>query len=398
MKIVQIGGFLYGAQKTIEEGIHKHLCELGHQSYIFFEYGNANDIFEKCYETKIENIVTRGLRKVFGKDARFARIQTKRLIKKIKRINPDIIHLHVIHDGCVDYVYLFKYLIKYKWPVVYTMHDLWAITGGCYHYTQSQCVGYLNSCVNCQLSEKKLDCKRIGVAKAYYDKRRYLLQLKKYATVCVSQWVQEEVQKSFLAEKPFCVIHNGINRIDIEAIKKYKSPERKKKYRLISVANTWDETKGISNLFDLADKLNEYCEILLIGDIGEEYIKKCPTNILLYGYCNDKNHLLRLIQDADLNISLSLEETFGMTFVEAAIVGTKSIGFNCTAINEILSLTKGITVNEISVDAMANAILNTLLHGENKLSDDDIVRVTEYFDIRRMAQEYNLVYETVLKE
>ena len=56
---------------------------------------------------------------------------TKRLIKKIKDYNPDIIHLHNIHGYYVNVEMLLSFLKEYGKPVVWTLHDCWAFTGYC---------------------------------------------------------------------------------------------------------------------------------------------------------------------------------------------------------------------------------------------------------------------------
>lgn len=56
---------------------------------------------------------------------------TKKLLKDIDRIQPDVIHLHNIHDHYLNYPALFRYLVQNNIPVVWTQHDLWATTGHC---------------------------------------------------------------------------------------------------------------------------------------------------------------------------------------------------------------------------------------------------------------------------
>ena len=143
MRVVQIGGFHIGAQRTIEESIHQYLQQQGDEGYIGYAYGESLEPGTWCYTNSVESILTRGMRKIIRKKESFALLQTIRLIMKLRKLKPDIIHLHVIHDGYIDYVKLFKFIIHEHIPVVYTMHDLWAITGGCYHYTHLHCGMYL---------------------------------------------------------------------------------------------------------------------------------------------------------------------------------------------------------------------------------------------------------------
>lgn len=57
-------------------------------------------------------------------------IETKLFIRKIKKIAPDIIHLHNIHQNFLNLPLLFSFLKKAGIPVIWTLHDCWAVTGG----------------------------------------------------------------------------------------------------------------------------------------------------------------------------------------------------------------------------------------------------------------------------
>ena len=74
----------------------------------------------------------------------------------ISQLNPDIINLHWIGSGFSR----LESLRKLNRPIVWTMHDMWAFTGGC-HYTEG-CDRYLKSCGKCpQLgSQKNADLSR----------------------------------------------------------------------------------------------------------------------------------------------------------------------------------------------------------------------------------------------
>ena len=49
---------------------------------------------------------------------------------KIKSVAPDIINLHWIRGG----YFPIEAIAKFNKPVVWTLHDMWAFTGGC-HYS-----------------------------------------------------------------------------------------------------------------------------------------------------------------------------------------------------------------------------------------------------------------------
>lgn len=75
---------------------------------------------------------------------------------QVKQLNPDVINLHWIAKGFLQ----IETIAKFKKPIVWTLHDMWAFTGGC-HYDQG-CDRYMVSCGSCpQLhSDKDWDLSR----------------------------------------------------------------------------------------------------------------------------------------------------------------------------------------------------------------------------------------------
>ena len=398
MRVVQIGGFHIGAQRTIEESIHQYLQQQGDEGYIGYAYGESLEPGTWCYTNSVESILTRGMRKIIRKKESFALLQTIRLIMKLRKLKPDIIHLHVIHDGYIDYVKLFKFIIHEHIPVVYTMHDLWAITGGCYHYTHLHCDGFTVGCKYCPAKSEQLDCARSLVPKSYDLKKKMLSQISMYASVAVSKWVSEELHKSYLVRKPIFVVYNCIDQPDLKKIRNYPSLPRNRKYRLIGIANNWNLSKGIDKMYEIAKSLGFDYEILLVGNIDDYTKSEAPGNISFFGYCQSKDQMFSLLCEADLYVCTSLEETFGMTIVEAACVGTRSIGFDSTAVKEILRLTDGFCVTDLSTATMCNEIKIIIEKAENKLLAEKVEKIKALFSVEKMSQEYYQIYKSVINQ
>ncbi|MCI8387077.1 MAG: glycosyltransferase [Acutalibacter sp.] len=393
MKIVQIGGTFVAAQKEIEEAIHKYIVCKGEDSYILYSIGQSDDPHIIKCETKVESFFRRGLNKIFGKKTFHAVLQTLHVIHFLKKIKPDIIHLHILHNGYYHYPFLLKYAIKNKIPVVYTMHDFWAITGGCYYFTTNGCNKYKDGCMACLEDPKLLDCSRRLTEKHYKQKKELLSKIDPLAVVAVSEWVNTELDNSFLSKCYRKVIWNSIKTPQYEHQKVFDT--NMSKFKILGVATWWSERKGIHRFFELAEKLGGDFEIILVGDVNKAYLEMAPKNITFMGLINNKSLLYSLYAECDLNISLSYEETFGMTFIESAMVGTRSIGFNSTAVPQVLKKVHGIVAD--SLDEIVKTVRYLDQNREKcKLSVKEISEITSFFSNERMSSEYYELYKSIL--
>ncbi len=72
---------------------------------------------------------------------------TREFVEQIKKIKPDIIHLHNIHGYYINIEILFRYLKAANIPVVWTLHDCWPMTGHCTHFTFVGCDKWKTQCI-----------------------------------------------------------------------------------------------------------------------------------------------------------------------------------------------------------------------------------------------------------
>lgn len=130
----------WGSTGRIAEEIGEIAIKKGWKSYIAFGR-NAN----KSSSTLISigtrfGIILHVLKsRLFDRHGLGSTKATKDLVKKIKEIKPDIIHLHNIHGYYLNYYILFEYLSNCNIPVVWTLHDCWAFTGHCSHFDIIKC-------------------------------------------------------------------------------------------------------------------------------------------------------------------------------------------------------------------------------------------------------------------
>ena len=126
------------------------------------------------------------------------------LARRVRAIAPDVIHLHWVNGGFLR----IEQLPHLGAPIAWTLHDMWAFTGGC-HYDQS-CGRYVAQCGACPVlgSTKERDLSRW----VHRRKARAYARIPHLTVVPVSQWLADCArQSSLFANRPVEVIPNGID-------------------------------------------------------------------------------------------------------------------------------------------------------------------------------------------
>jgi len=394
LRVLQIGAAYVGAQKQIEDAIYSGLCEHGAANKVLYWVGESdNEDYVRC-ERKVENIFRRFCYKYIQKSHIFSRLQTRRAIKYIDSFKPNIVHLHSIHHGYIDYPLLFDYLRAKGIKIIYTVHDMWPFTGGCYHYTNLGCTGFMNECSNCPNNKEHHDCELSMTPKSFVIKKA-CFEGQNITFVAVSNWVKEEMMKSFLKDYPCYVIKNCVNIDNKSSLSETTLSQDiilsiQNKKTIVFVAAAWDERKGYSFICELADLLGDDYRLIVVGSISDNLKSKARPNMLFTGYMKERGNLQYLYKVCNLHASASREETFGMTFVEAAIEGTRSIGFASTAVQDTISSVGGVCVNSFDVKTYYDAIIKHI--DDPKLGSDDVLKIRELFSKETLASGYIDVY------
>ena len=161
-----------------------------------------------------------------------------------------------------------------------------------------------------------------------------------------SQWLATRVRDSFLREYPVEVVPN---RVDTQVFKPTPGNFREQyglenKRIVLGVANVWDDRKGLRDFEALAPMLKEDYRIVLIG-LAPKQIRSLPKGILGLPRTRNVRELAEAYTAADVFVNPSVEETFGMTSLEAACCGTPAIVYRGTACEEAAAAYGGIAVD-----------------------------------------------------
>lgn len=312
---------------------------------------------------------------------------TKKLINRIKSINPDIIHLHNIHDHWLSYKILFEYLNTINTPVVWTFHDCWAFTGHCMHFVHSNCEKWKTHCKDCPQKKMFLDSSKrnFSLKKSLFGSNRNM------TIVPVSKWMGEFIEKSFLKDNPLQVIHNGI---DLDIFKPITIVKGNERFEVLAVSSVWNKSKGLHDIFELRNLLSEEYNITIVG-LSAEQLKTLPNGIKGIQRTQNIQELASLYSTANVFINTTYADTFPTVNLEALSCGTPVITYKTGGSPEAIDINTGIVVEQGDINAMADAIRQMKL---NPLSSEACrKRAVEYFDKNKCFDKYVDLYEELLK-
>lgn len=397
-KILQINSGNYGSTGNIMLNISKKIEEYEHVSYISYANSRTNKKKKLANSILIGNKLERNLHLKLayytGLNGCFSNLGTKKFLMKIDELKPDIIHLHNLHNCYINLKALFNYIKSKKIPVVWTLHDCWAFTGQCTHFTKVECDRWKTGCFDCPQYQKYPSSLLDKTKKMYEEKKKWFTGVENLTLVTPSHWLANKVSQSFLKDYKVEVVNNGI---DLRQYKPTPSNFRHqhgiqdKHILLLGVADGWTESKGLNIFMGLSKKISDKYKIVLVG-LSNEQIKELPSNIIGFPKTSNIKELVEIYSAADWFINPSLEETMSLVTIEALACGTPAIVSNSTAVPETVDSKCGVVVDHLSVEHFARAI--EALY-QPFLEGDCIDRAKKY-DMNVKFNEYINIYKKLI--
>ncbi|MDD3416041.1 MAG: glycosyltransferase [Lachnospiraceae bacterium] len=400
MKVVQINAVyrLSSTGRNVME-LHNYLVDCKHESYKFYSVRNFDsddyDIVGNNIDHKLHGMCSR----VFGKQAYFSFLPTIKLIRKLDKIQPDIVALHNFHSNYVHFPILAKYLAKKDIATVVVLHDCWFFTGHCCHYTEVGCYKWQTECNHCPLihtNNKSLffDNSR----NIFRDKKRLFGAIPRLAIVGVSDWITNEARKAPIFEnaKIFQRIYNWI---DLKTFYPRDTKTLREKLGLketdfvaLGVSMNWDYKKGMEKYFEVANAIPDI-KIIMIGNMPQDDI---PANIINVPPTSSVIELTEYYSLANVLFNFSLQETFGKVAAEALACGTPLIVNNATA-NPELPGDCGYIIENNNTDQIVKAVKTIRRLGKDEYKDKCVTRANTLFEKEKNLKEYVCLFETLTK-
>ena len=331
-----------------------------------------------------------------------SRSATRRLIKQIDDIKPDIIHLHNIHGYYLNYPLLFDYLKSAGVPVVWTLHDCWPFTGHCAYFDYAKCEKWeIGCCAPCPCKNEYPKTILFEATKRNYQLKKEIFNtIDNLTLVPVSDWLGGLLQESFLKKHPVHVIKNGI---DINVFKPTDSVDVRKKYGideqpyLIGVASVWEKRKGFDDFLKLAKEMPQGMRMVLVGLDKEKLSTANQNGIVGIPRTENVGELTALYSGAEMFLNLTYEDNYPTTNLEAMACGTPVLTYRTGGSPEAVSSETGWVVEKDDLKAVKDIIISLPQKNET-MRVACRKRAEEIFDKNKCFEEYMKLYESLIQE
>lgn len=362
MKICMVNGGVFGSTGRIMFGIAEQARAAGMQVLCASPVTSTNRNKEpKESYYRIGSYRSRQFSVLFarltGLSGCFAPIATWKFLRELDRFQPDIVHLHTLHESYINLPMLFRYLSRKKIRTICTLHDCWSFTGRCPHFVQYGCEKWKTQCHHCP-HKNAYPISYLDNSKTMHRlKKKWFSKVQDLTIVTPSQWLADLVKQSFLKDRPVKVIHNGI---DLSIFKPTESDFRERyscqdKKIVLGVAFGWSNKKGLDVFCDLANRLDESYQIVLVGT-DDAVDKLLPPNIISIHRTQDQKELAKVYSAADVFVNPTREDTFPTVNMEAIACGTPVVTFNTGGSPETIDDTCGIVLKNEDTLSIAKAI------------------------------------------
>jgi len=401
MKVLQINCvYRKGSTGKIVYDLHTFYKKNGIESYVVYGRGekpSEENVYKVSGEigSKLRNAISRFTGNLYG----MGKCGLWKTIRLLKKISPDIVHMHCINGFFIDIYGLLKYLKEKNIPTLLTLHAEFMYTGNCGY--AFDCDAWKTGCTQCPNVWEAISSKKASAPKKNWKKMAEAFAgFNNLYVAGVSDWVSNRAKiSSILKDKKITTVLNGLDdsvfQKVVEPIEEIERIHQKGKKVILFVTPYFEsENKGGKWVLELSEKLkNEPIEFIVIGRTEKSY---SYGNIQFIGPISSPNQLASWYSQADVSLLVSKRETFSMVCAESLCCGTPIVGFEAGA-PELIALkeySKFVPYGDI--DALAEQLM---IWSQKELDKDMISRLArKTYSKQVMAENYWQAYRQLLKK
>ncbi|MCB0533050.1 MAG: glycosyltransferase [Lewinellaceae bacterium] len=255
----------------------------------------------------------------------------------------DVLHLHWINQGFLSLKQI-RALAALGKPLVWSLHDMWAFTGGC-HYS-GNCVNYRQHCGHCPYLRKPA---ATDLSNQVWKRKHATLPMN-IQFIAHSDWLANEARSSSLLQE-----HSVLSMptpIDTQQFQP-ATETAKQQFRmergigkdatvlLFAAVKVQEERKGFRYLQEALNWLKTYrqeckIEVVVIGNVDQQNLPELPYPTHVLGMIRDPQQLALIYGVSDIFAIPSLEDNLPNTVLEALACGTPVVGFNTGGVPQMV--------------------------------------------------------------
>jgi len=310
----------------------------------------------------------------------------------------DVINLHWINKGYLSFRSLRK-LFQLGKPIVWTLHDMWAFTGGC-HYA-GECSNYQQSCGNCFYLKNP---KPKDISALTWAKKQDIYKKGNLHIVTCSEWLANVARSSSLLSNTS--VQSIPNTLDTQIFKPESNKKNGKYTILFQSMNINDKRKGLKYFLEALQIIEtshpdiaKQMELLIFGKNTASAIDDLSYTTSYLGVLKEQKDIAAAYNKSDIFVIPSLADNLPNTIMESLACGVPVVGFETGGIPEMVDhLVNGYIAQQKDAKALAEGIIWTISNKEryDTLSKAAVAKVHTAYTQKIVASKYIQVYKSIL--
>lgn len=402
--------FLNGGGAIAMRRLHQALLSEGADSEILCEFkrldtprtsviqrSQAVDRFEKLLSKATIRFGLHDIHRV---------LSSREILKTPQFKNADVINLHCMHGG---YSSFFSYptlpaLTRAK-PTVYTLHDMWPLTGHCtFSY---DCERWKTGCGRCPYPDVYPELRR-DATQLEWKLKRWVFNHSKMAVICPSRWMVNQAEQSLMSHLPIHYIPHGIDTtlfkpLDQQRCRAELDLPLDKQALMFAAAGLKEQRKGADVLWKaletLPNDLKDNLVLLLVGDSGEGLSSVGGIQSINLGGIHQEGLLAKAYSAADLFLFPTRADTFGLVAQEAIACGTPVVSFRIGGVPDLVR--HGITgylAEPENIDDFRSGVVQLLRDDalRRQMGKHSRAIALEEYSLKQYGQQHLSVYRQLI--